>query len=124
MTNVCFYFQVHQPYRMRNYPVFDVGNNHNYFDDKKNRDILNKVASKCYLPANKVMLDLIHKFDGKFKISYSLSGVLLDQLEEYNPKVMESFIDLAETGCVEMLDETHYHSSICVVRLFRTLRVG
>lgn len=110
MVSVCFYFQVHQPYRLRNYPVFDIGNNHNYFDDKKNKEVLNKVANKCYLPANKVILDLINGFDGKFKVSYSLSGVLLDQLEEYNPKVLQSFIDLANTGCIEMLDETYYHS--------------
>ena len=110
MVSICFYFQVHQPFRLRKYPVFDIGNNHHYFDNDKNKEILNKVANKCYLPANKVMLDLINGFDGKFKISYSLSGVLLDQLEEYNPKVLQSFIDLANTGCVEMLDETYYHS--------------
>lgn len=110
MVSICFYFQVHQPYRLRQYPVFDIGNNHHYFDNDKNKEILNKVANKCYLPANKVMLDLINRFRGNFKISYSLSGVLLDQLEEYNPKVLESFIELAKTGCVEMLDETYYHS--------------
>ncbi len=110
MVSVCFYFQVHQPYRLRKYPVFDVGHNHNYFDDHKNKEVFDKVAKKCYLPANKVMLDLIRGFDGKFKISYSLSGVFIDQMEEYNPKVLESFIELAKTGCVEMLDETYYHS--------------
>ena len=61
MVSVCFYFQVHQPYRLRNYPVFDIGKNHNYFDEKKNREILNKVANKCYLPTNKIMLDLLKK---------------------------------------------------------------
>ncbi|MBW2984417.1 glycoside hydrolase family 57 protein [Candidatus Woesearchaeota archaeon] len=110
MVSVCFYFQVHQPFRLRKYPVFDIGNNHHYFDSKKNKEVLNKVANKCYLPANRVMLDLINRFKGRFRISYSLSGVLLEQLEEYNPNVLQSFIDLANTGCVEFLDETYYHS--------------
>lgn len=110
MVSVCFYFQVHQPYRLRKYPVFDIGNNHHYFDNKKNKEILNKVANKSYLPTNKLILDLINKLDGKFRVSYSLSGVLLDQLEKHYPKVLQSFIELANTGCVELLDETYYHS--------------
>jgi alpha-amylase len=110
MVSICFYFQVHQPYRLRKYPVFDVGNNHHYFDDKKNEEILKKVAGKCYFPANETILELIRKFDGQFKVSYSLSGVFIDQLEEYAPKVLDSFVELAKTGCVEMLDETYYHS--------------
>ena len=110
MVSVCFYFQVHQPYRLRKYPVFDIGNNHHYFDDTKNVETLKKVADKCYLPTNKVILDLINGFDGKFRVSYSLTGVLLDQLEKHHPKVLQSFIDLVNTGCVELLDETYYHS--------------
>jgi alpha-amylase len=101
---------VHQPYRLRRYPVFDVGNNHHYFDDAKNKEIMDKVANKCYLPTNSTILELIRKFDGQFKVSYSLSGVFMDQLEEYAPNVLESFAELAKTGCVEMLDETYYHS--------------
>ncbi len=110
MVSVCFYFQVHQPYRMKRYSIFDIGKHTNYFDDDKNREILNKVSRKCYLPANDLILDLIHKTDGKFKVSYSLTGVVLDQFEEYNPKVLESFQRLVDTGCVELLEETYYHS--------------
>ena len=107
MASVCFYFQVHQPFRLRHYTVFDQDSN--YFDDYKNAQICRKVASKCYLPANRLMLELIDKFQGKFRISYSLTGVLLDQLEAYAPEVLSTFHALARTGCVEFLAETYYH---------------
>ncbi len=109
MVSICFYFQVHQPYRMRNYLVFDIGNDHNYFDEVKNRAVLNKVASKCYLPTNKLMLELLKKHP-EFKISYSFSGVVLDQFEHYNQDVLASFQRLFDTGRVEILDETYHHS--------------
>ena len=104
------YFQVHQPFRMANYRVFDIGKHGNYFDDKKNEEVCKKVAGKCYLPANKLMLDLIRRTNGKFKIAYSISGTALEQFEKYAPEVLESFKELAKTGCVEFLGETYYHS--------------
>jgi len=110
MPSVCLYFQVHQPYRLRHYSFFDVGRYHTYEDSEKNRQILNKVAEKCYLPANAMMLDLIKKYQGKFRIAFSMSGVVLDQLEEYRMDVLDSFKRLAETGCVEFLCETSCHS--------------
>ncbi|MBN2251143.1 MAG: glycoside hydrolase family 57 protein [Candidatus Altiarchaeota archaeon] len=110
MVAVCFYFQVHQPYRMRKYPVFDVGRNSDYFDSGKNASIMRKVAEKCYLPANRLMLDIIRDTGGRFKASYSISGTALDQFQEYCPKVLDTFRDLVDTGCVEILDETYYHS--------------
>ncbi len=110
MVSVCFYFQVHQPYRMKKYSIFDIGNNRDYFNDEKNRGILLKVSNKCYLPANKVILDLINETDGRFKVSYSITGVVLDQFQEYAPEVIESFQRLVDTGHVELLDETYYHS--------------
>ncbi|MDD5010578.1 MAG: glycoside hydrolase family 57 protein [Phycisphaerae bacterium] len=108
MASVCFYFQVHQPFRLRNYTIFDTDNN--YFDDAKNAQICKKVANKCYLPTNRLMLDLIKKHNGKFRISYSITGVLMEQLEMYAPEVLATFKELAETGCVEFLAETYYHS--------------
>jgi len=108
MASVCFYFQVHQPQRLRHYTVFDRGDN--YFDDHKNAEICRKVANKCYLPANRLMLELIHKHRGKFKISYSITGVLLEQLEKFAPDVLTTFKQLADTGCVEFLGETYHHS--------------
>ena len=108
MLSVCFYFQVHQPYRLRHYNIFDLDSN--YFDNYKNAQVCQKVARKCYLPANRLMLELIDRFEGRFKIAYSLTGVLIDQLEEYAPEVLSTFHALAQTGCVEFLSETYYHS--------------
>jgi alpha-amylase len=108
MASVCFYFQVHQPIRLRHYTVFD--DNNQYFDDYKNAAICTKVANKCYLPTNRLLLDLIKKYDGRFKIAYSLTGVLLEQLRQYSPEVLSTFDALAKTGCVEFLAETYYHS--------------
>ena len=110
MKTICFYFQVHQPYRLRRYRFFDIAENHDYFDDYLNKSIIRKVAEKCYLPTNKLLLDLINESDGKFRISYSISGTAIDQFEMYAPDVLESFKRLAETGCVEFLSETYSHS--------------
>ena len=108
MATVCFYFQVHQPARLKRYTVFD--NHPYYFDDYKNAEICRKVANKCYLPANRLMLELINKYEGKFKIAYSVTGTLVEQLLAYAPEVMSTFEALAKTGCVEFLAETYYHS--------------
>ena len=110
MKSICFYFQVHQPFRLKQYRFFDIGRNHNYFDDIQNAWICRRVADKCYLPTNKLMLDLINEHKGNFKISYSISGVALDQFERFTPEVIDSFKALAETGCVEFLSETYSHS--------------
>ena len=109
MVSVCFYFQVHQPFRLKKFSVFDIGKNHNYFDDERNSKEMRKIAGKCYLPANHTMLELIKKHPG-FKISYSISGVAIEQMRLYAPEVLESFRKLARTGNVEFLDETYYHS--------------
>jgi alpha-amylase len=109
MVSTCFYFQVHQPYRLRNYSVFDIGNSTDYFFHKKNKEVLHKVAKKCYLPTNKLLLKMLNENPG-FKISYSLSGTVLDQFEEYSPETLRSFQALVDTGKVEILDETYYHS--------------
>lgn len=108
MPSVCFYFQVHQPIRLKHYTVFD--NSDHYFDDYKNAAICKKVANKCYLPANRAILELVNKYKGRFKVAYSLTGVLLEQIEMFAPEVLSTFHALAETGCVEFLAETYYHS--------------
>ena len=110
MPSVCFYFQVHQPFSLKQYSFFNIGNDHQYDDEKLNISILNKVADKCYIPTNRIMLDLIKKNKGKFRITYSISGVALEQFEKYRPDVLESFIELSRTGAVEFLSETYYHS--------------
>jgi len=110
MRSICFYFQVHQPYRLKNYRFFEVGNDHNYYDEYQNRFIMRRVADKCYLPTNQLMLDLIAEHGSRFKICYSISGTALDQFEQYAPEVLESFRKLEATGCVEFLSETYCHS--------------
>lgn len=110
MRSICFYFQVHQPFRLKNYRFFQIGSDHSYFDDYQNRFIMRRVADKCYLPVNKLMLDLINEYGKAFKICYSISGTALDQFELYAPEVLESFRQLEATGCVEFLSETYCHS--------------
>jgi alpha-amylase len=107
---ICFYFQVHQPFRLKRYRFFDLGHDHYYYDDFSNESIMRKVAEKCYIPANKIIMDLIQKYKGKFKVSFSLSGIVINQFRLYAPEVLESFRQLAETGMVEFLAETDSHS--------------
>ena len=108
--SICLYFQVHQPTRLRLYRFFDIGKDSHYYDDFANRTILRRVAQKCYLPMNQLMLDLINKNKGKFKIAYSISGSALEQFQRFAPEVIDSFKALAATGKVEFLAETYYHS--------------
>ncbi|MBE0649375.1 MAG: polysaccharide deacetylase family protein [Bacteroidales bacterium] len=110
MKSICFYFQVHQPQRLRTYRFFDIGEKHNYFDTYNNEVILRKVAEKNYLPMNSLLLDLIKEYGSAFKVSFSISGTALDQFEAYGTDVLESFKKLAETGNVEFLAETYAHS--------------
>jgi alpha-amylase len=112
MKTICLYFQVHQPFRFRRYRFFDIGESHYYYDDFSNESIMRKVAGKCYLPANQLLLELIEKYGDRFKISFSISGVALDQFELYAPEVLESFKKLASTGQVEFLAETYSHSLV------------
>lgn len=114
MPSVCFYFQVHQPLRIKRYRIFDIGKDHSYFNgqgenDLNNHRILEKVSRKSYLPANRLLLSLLRKYP-EFRVSFSLSGVLLEQLEEGFPEVLESFQELVKTKQVEILEETFYHS--------------
>lgn len=110
MPSVCCYFQVHQPQRLRRYSFFDIGKVEDYEDEEQNVGILNKVAEKCYLPTNRIMLDMIEEYRGDFRIAFSITGVILEQMERYNPEILDSFRRLADTGCVEFLSETYFHS--------------
>lgn len=107
---ICLYFQVHQPFRLKRYRFFDLGHDHYYYDDYSNESIMRKVADKCYIPANKIILELIQKHKGKFKVTFSLSGLAINQFRLYAPEVLESFRELAQTGMVEFLAETNSHS--------------
>ena len=107
---ICFYFQVHQPFRLKRYRFFDLGHDHYYYDDYSNESIMRKVANKSYIPANNLILDLIQKHKGKFKVAYSISGLAINQFRLYAPEVLDSFRSLAATGMVEFLAETSSHS--------------
>lgn len=108
--SVCFYFQIHQPVLLRKYRFFDIGKRDDYFDEYINRSQVRRLAEHSYLPANRLMMELILKHGQAFKISYSISGTALEQLALHAPEVIESFRHLADTGCVEFLVETYAHS--------------
>ncbi len=110
MKTVCFYFQVHQPWRLKTYRFFNIGKDHNYLDDLTNRAIMQKIARECYLPMNSLLLNLINEHKGAFRVSFSLTGNVVEQFKVYAPEVLESFRALVNTGCVELLGETYSHS--------------
>ena len=110
MKTICFYFQVHQPWRLKTYRFFNMGVDHNYLDDLTNHAILQKVARQCYLPMNALLLNLIKEQKGKFRCSFSITGSAVEQFRAYAPEVLDSFRELAATGCVEFLAETYSHS--------------
>lgn len=114
MKSVCFYFQVHQPYRVKRYRVFDIGNDAEYFNDRSesdlnNRRITEKVAAKSYIPATRLLLSLLKRHSG-MRVSFSFSGIALEQLERYAPEALDLFKQVVDTGQAEVLGETYYHS--------------
>ena len=112
---ICFYFQVHQPYRLRQYRFFDIGKSDYYYDDFANRNLMERITARCYLPMNRLMLELITSHKGAFKVAYSISGIALQQFEEYAPEVLNTFRALAQTGNVEFLAESYAHSLASII---------
>jgi len=110
MPAVCFYFQVHQPFRIRRFRFAEVGLRHSYFDDAKNALILDKVARKSYLKTNQLLCEMMEQYGSKFRVSFSISGVALEQMRLYAPEVLQSFQRLVAKGQVELLSETYHHS--------------
>jgi alpha-amylase len=117
MSSVVFYFHVHQPYRIRRYDLFRIGEHHDYFDSTSdsldNQKIFQKVALKSYLPTNAILLEHLNNIDD-FKVSFSITGVCLEQMQAYAPEVLDSFKQLVNTGKVELVTETYYHSLSCL----------
>ena len=109
---ICLYFQVHQPYRLRTYRFFEIGKKHYYYDDYNNRMLMRRVAEKCYLPMNELLMRQIEKFGDQFKVAFSFSGTVIEQMQQYAPDVLESFQRLVATGNVEVLSETYAHSLV------------
>jgi len=110
MPEICVYFQVHQPLRLSKYSFFDIGSGKPYFDKEKNNKILERVVRKCYKPANELILRLLEEHKGKFKVNYSITGILLDQLGQSFPEIIDSFKAIVDTGNAELFGETYYHS--------------
>lgn len=112
---IVLYLHVHQPYRVRQYSVFDAGVSHDYFNENtydtrtNNERILRKVAEKSYIPTNRQLLELLYKYPD-FKLSLSMTGTLLEQLQLWAPEALLSFQELIATGRVEVIGETYYHS--------------
>ena len=117
MTAVVFYFQCHQPNRLSRFRYEDVGRTEGrreYFDDELNRQIVERVAERCYLPMNAILGEAIADTGGRFRCAFALSGTLLTQLERWAPRALDSFVALARTGAVEFVCETGYHSLAAV----------
>ncbi len=110
MKNICFYFKIHQPYRLKRYRFFDIGNDHYYYDDFANDDIISRLSENSYIPMCDTLLDMIRESKGAFKCAISVSGTALEQLQLYVPEVIDRLKQLAETGCVEFLAGTYAHS--------------
>lgn len=115
MKTICFYFQIHQPQRLKQYRFFNIGNDHYYYDDYANEDVMRQMAEVSFVPANRLLLEMIQESKGRFKVAFSISGVALDQMEFYAPEVIDGFKQLADTGCVEFLSETNAHSLASLV---------
>ncbi len=110
MTKICFYFQVHQPFRLKEYSFLEIGAHKLYGNAELNKSIVQRIAKHCYLPTNQLLLNLIELYGNRFKIAFSISGTALEQFEKYCPEVIASFQTLVNTGNVELLNETYYHS--------------
>lgn len=110
MKNICFYFQIHQPFRLKRYRFFDIGNDHYYYDDFANDDIITRIAHRSYMPMADTLLDMIKSSEGKFKCAVSITGTAIEQLQIYVPEFIDKLKTLADTGCVEFLSETYSHS--------------
>lgn len=114
MTSICLYFEVHQPVRLNRFSVFNIGEAkdlyNEYFDHRLNKKIFEKVAEKSYIPTNNLLLELINKYDGNFKVSFSITGTFIEHCKQYKPELIDSFRDLLSTGAVDFIDETYFHS--------------
>lgn len=110
MKNVCFYFKIHQPYRLKRYRFFDIGNDHYYYDDFANDEIVSRLAENSYIPMAETLLQMIKEYGSEFKCSISITGTAIEQLQQYVPEFIELLKKLADTGNVEFLSETYSHS--------------
>ena len=110
MKTVCLLFEIHQPFRLKKYRFYDIGAEHYYYDDYSNEEILKRNAYQAYIPAAKMLLDMIKSSDKQFKVALSISGIVMEQFEMYCPEFLDCVRDLVATGCCELCCETYSHS--------------
>ena len=110
MKNICFYFQIHLPFRLKRYRFFEIGTDHYYYDDFQTGDRIRNMVEQSYLTANRTILEMIRSSNGNFRCAFTISGVAMEQLEQYAPEVIDSFKELAKTGNIEFLAEPYAHS--------------
>jgi alpha-amylase len=110
MKTINFIFRVHQRFNLKRYMFFNIGNDHYYYDDYANEAHLSSNIENCYLEANHTLLDMINNSNGRFKVSFAITGLALEQFEQFAPEVIESFKELAKTGKVEFLATNYAHS--------------
>lgn len=101
MKNVCFYLSIHQPYRLKRYRFFDIGNDHYYYDDFADEDIISNVAERSYIPMCNTLLEMAKEYGSDFKCAISISGTAIEQLQQAEPEVIEMLKKLADQGTVE-----------------------
>ena len=121
MKTICLYFEIHNIINLKRYRCFDIGRDHYYYDDYENERSINDVAERSYIPALGTLIEMAKANNGAFKVALSVSGVALEQLETYAPRVIELLHELNETGCVEFLCEPYSHglSSLANEECFR-----
>ena len=109
MKTICLYFEIHQPYHLKRYRFFEIGTDHYYYDDYENERAVTEIAQRSYIPALKTMLEMTQQYGQYFRVAFSVSGVMLELLEQYAPEVVDLLQQLSETGCVEFLAEPYSH---------------
>lgn len=110
MRDICFYFQIHNPFRLKRYRFFDIGNDNYYYDDFQNEERIRTAVEQSYLSANRTIAEMVRSSNGKFRCAFAISGITIEQLEQYAPEVIDSFKELAKTGCVEFLATPYAYS--------------
>ena len=107
MKTICLYFEIHQTIHLKRYRFFDIGTDHYYYDDYENETCVNDIVERSYMPALNTLHEMIKQHGKFFKVSFSLSGVGMEQLEVHAPQVLEKLQQMNETGCVEFLAEPY-----------------
>lgn len=110
MKNICFCFQMHSPYRLKRYRFFEIGHDHYYYDDMATEEHVNWLVQTSYLPLCHTLRDMISLSKGKFHCALSVSGTMIEMLEQFNPEMIDILKELAATKCVEFVATPYSYS--------------